>query len=65
LFREQEHTKGETPFKEIKESIMQDGERLVIVGGGGVGSPAAMMARKLMPGVEVTLIREEGTFIVR
>jgi D-arabinose 1-dehydrogenase-like Zn-dependent alcohol dehydrogenase len=44
---------------------MRDGERLVVVGGGGVGSPAAMMARKLMPEVQVTLIREEDTFIVR
>ena len=44
---------------------MQDGERLIIVGGGAVGSTAAMMAKELMPGVEVTLIREEHTFIVR
>jgi len=44
---------------------MRDGERLVVVGGGGVGSPTAMMARKLMPEVQVTLIREEDTFIVR
>jgi len=44
---------------------MQDEERLIIVGGGGVGSPAAMMAKKLMPGVKVSLIREEDTFIVR
>ncbi len=44
---------------------MQEGQHLVVIGGGGVGSPAAMMARKLMPGIRVTLIREEETFIVR
>jgi D-arabinose 1-dehydrogenase-like Zn-dependent alcohol dehydrogenase len=45
--------------------IMKKGERLVIVGRGGVGGPAAMLSRKLMPGVDVTIISEEERFIVR
>lgn len=44
---------------------MRDGERLVIVGMGGVGGPAAMLTRRLLPGVEVTVVREEERFIVR
>ena len=44
---------------------MKSGEKLVIVGCGGVGGPAAMLARKLMPEVDITVIRDEGTFIVR
>jgi D-arabinose 1-dehydrogenase-like Zn-dependent alcohol dehydrogenase len=44
---------------------MQRGQRLVIIGMGGVGGPAAMLARKLMPEVDVTIIREEERFIVR
>ena len=44
---------------------MQRGQRLVIIGMGGVGGPAAMLARKLMPEVDVTVIREEERFIVR
>ena len=44
---------------------MKEGERLVIIGCGGVGAPAAMLSRKLMPDVEVTIIREEKEFIVR
>jgi len=44
---------------------MEKGEKLVIIGCGGVGGPAAMMARKLMPDVEITLIRAEKRFIVR
>jgi D-arabinose 1-dehydrogenase-like Zn-dependent alcohol dehydrogenase len=44
---------------------MKKGDRLVIVGCGGVGGPAAMLSRKLMPDVEVTVVREEDTFIVR
>ncbi|MFH1688338.1 MAG: hypothetical protein ABIE70_12560 [bacterium] len=44
---------------------MKAGEKLVIIGCGGVGGPAAMLSRKLMPGVEVTNIREEKRFIVR
>jgi D-arabinose 1-dehydrogenase-like Zn-dependent alcohol dehydrogenase len=44
---------------------MQRGQRLVIVGMGGVGGPAAMLAKRLMPEVDVTIIREEERFIVR
>jgi hypothetical protein len=45
--------------------IMKKGDRLVIVGMGGVGGPAAMLAKRLMPEVDVTVIREEERFIVR
>jgi len=44
---------------------MKKGEKLVIVGCGGVGGPAAILSRKLMPGVDITLIRAERRFIVR
>ncbi|HUT54328.1 MAG TPA: hypothetical protein VM658_13145 [bacterium] len=44
---------------------MNQGGKLVIIGCGGVGGPAAMLSKKLMPEVEVTVIREEETFIVR
>ncbi len=44
---------------------MNKGERLVIVGCSGAGGPAAMMAKKLMPDVSVTIIRKEEFFIVR
>jgi D-arabinose 1-dehydrogenase-like Zn-dependent alcohol dehydrogenase len=44
---------------------MEKGQKLVIVGMGGVGGPAAMLARRLMPGVDLTVIREENRFIVR
>ena len=44
---------------------MQKGQRFVIVGMGGVGGPAAMLAKRLMPEVDVTIIREEERFIVR
>jgi len=44
---------------------MQKGENLVIVGCGGVGGPAAMLSRKLMPDINITVIREEDRFIVR
>jgi D-arabinose 1-dehydrogenase-like Zn-dependent alcohol dehydrogenase len=44
---------------------MKTGEKLVVIGCGGVGGPAAMLSKKLMPGVEVTVIREEERFIVR
>ncbi|MGD8370616.1 MAG: hypothetical protein PVF76_02105 [Syntrophobacterales bacterium] len=45
--------------------MMQKGEQLVIIGMGGVGGPAAMLAKRLMPEVDVTVIREEERFIVR
>ena len=44
---------------------MNKGERLVIVGCSGAGGPCAMLARKLMPHIEVTVIRKEEFFIVR
>jgi hypothetical protein len=47
------------------EFIMKKGEKLVIVGCSGAGGPAAMMAKKLMPDVDVTVIRKEACFIVR
>ncbi|MEJ2069931.1 MAG: hypothetical protein P8X65_01280 [Syntrophobacterales bacterium] len=44
---------------------MEKGQKLVIVGMGGVGGPAAMLSRRLLPGVDITVIREEDRFIVR
>ena len=44
---------------------MKKGERLVIIGCGGVGGPASMLLRKLMPDINITVIREEDRFIVR
>jgi D-arabinose 1-dehydrogenase-like Zn-dependent alcohol dehydrogenase len=44
---------------------VEKGEKLVVIGCGGVGGPAAMLAKKLMPEVDVTVIREERRFIVR
>ena len=44
---------------------LEKGEKLVIVGCSGAGGPAAMMAKKLMPDIDVTVIRKEDCFIVR
>lgn len=44
---------------------MKKGEKLVIVGCSGSGGPAAMMAKKLMPEIDVTIVRKEDFFIVR
>ena len=44
---------------------MEKDQKLVIVGCSGAGGPAAMMAKKLMPEVDVTVIRKEDFFIVR
>ena len=44
---------------------MKAREKLVIIGCGGVGGPAAILSKKLMPEVEVTNIRAEKRFIVR
>ena len=44
---------------------MEKGEKLVVIGCGGVGGPAAMLSKKLMPDVNVTIIRKEERFIVR
>ena len=44
---------------------MKKGDKLVIVGCSGSGGPAAMMAKKLMPEIDITVIRKEDFFIVR
>jgi hypothetical protein len=44
---------------------MEKNGKLVIIGCSGSGGPAAMLAKKLMPGIDVTVIREEKYFIVR
>ncbi len=44
---------------------MEQGQKLLVIGCGGVGGPAAMLSRKLMPDVDVTIVREEKRFIVR
>jgi len=57
--------KDYTPNFQREVLIMKKGERLVVIGMGGVGGPAAMLAKRLMPEVDVTVIREEERFIVR
>ncbi|MEW5947024.1 MAG: FAD-dependent oxidoreductase [bacterium] len=47
------------------ENSMNEGEKLVIIGGGGGGFATAMRAKALMPKIEVTLVRKEKRFIVR
>ena len=47
------------------EGIMKKGDKLVVVGCSGAGGPAAMLAKKLMPDIDVTVIRKEKNFIVR
>ncbi len=44
---------------------MNNGDKLVVVGCSGAGGPAALMAKKLMPEVDVTVLRKEPDFIVR
>lgn len=44
---------------------MKAGEKLVVVGCSGAGGPMAMMAKKLMPEIDVTVFRKEEHFIVR
>jgi D-arabinose 1-dehydrogenase-like Zn-dependent alcohol dehydrogenase len=44
---------------------MKAGDKLVVIGCGGVGGPASVLAKKLMPDVDVTNVREEKRFIVR
>jgi len=44
---------------------MKQGQNLVIVGCGGAGAPAAVLSRKLMPEIGITVIRAEKRFIVR
>ena len=44
---------------------MENGQKLVIVGCSGSGGPAAMLSKKLMPEIDITVIRKEEFFIVR
>ena len=44
---------------------MEKGDKLVIVGCSGSGGPAAMLSKKLLPEIDVTVIRKEPHFIVR
>jgi len=44
---------------------MKKGDKLVVVGCSGAGGPASMLAKKLMPEIDVTVIRKEKDFIVR
>jgi D-arabinose 1-dehydrogenase-like Zn-dependent alcohol dehydrogenase len=44
---------------------MKKGDKLVVVGCSGAGGPAAILAKKLMPEIDVTVIRKEKNFIVR
>ncbi len=52
-------------YRHNKGDRMKNGEKLVIVGCSGAGGPAAMMAKKLMPEIDVTVLRKEEFFIVR
>ena len=52
-------------LKTQRSLVMKAGEKLVVVGCGGVGGPASVLSKKLMPDVEVTNVREEECFIVR
>ena len=40
-------------------------DKLIIVGCSGAGGPAAMLAKKLMPEIDVLVVRKEKEFIVR
>ncbi len=44
---------------------MKAGQKLVIIGCGGVGGPASVLSKRLMPDVDVTNIRDEKRFVVR
>jgi hypothetical protein len=59
---ERENSKS---YRVKRRPTMEKGQRLVIVGRGGTGGPAAMLSRKLMPEVDITLVSEEERFIVR
>jgi D-arabinose 1-dehydrogenase-like Zn-dependent alcohol dehydrogenase len=48
-----------------RREFMEKGEKLVVIGCGGAGGPAAMLAKKLMPDINVTIVRKEERFIVR
>jgi len=40
-------------------------KKLVVIGCGGAGGPAAILSRKINPEMDVTVIRAEPHFIVR
>ncbi len=40
-------------------------KKLVVIGCGGAGGPAAILSRKINPELDVTVIRAEPSFIVR
>ena len=40
-------------------------KKLVVIGCGGTGGPATMMANKLNSSLNITLIREEENFLTR
>ena len=44
---------------------MKELQKLVVIGCGGTGGPAAILAKALAPEIEVTLIREEENFLTR
>ncbi|MDX9833995.1 MAG: hypothetical protein RBT36_02120 [Desulfobulbus sp.] len=44
---------------------MNKRDKLIVVGCSGSGGPMAMMARKLMPEIDITVVRKEEFFIVR
>ena len=48
-----------------RRAIMKAGETLVVIGCGGVGGPASVLVKKLMPEVKVRNVREEKRFVVR
>jgi D-arabinose 1-dehydrogenase-like Zn-dependent alcohol dehydrogenase len=48
-----------------RRKYMNPKEKLVVIGCGGVGGPASILAKKLMPDVEIINIRAEKRFIVR
>ena len=45
--------------------MMTQIKQMVIIGCAGAGGPAAMMAKRIDPSLDVTLIREEENFLVR
>jgi D-arabinose 1-dehydrogenase-like Zn-dependent alcohol dehydrogenase len=49
----------------MEEDSMNNNGKIVIIGCGGVGAPAAMLSKKLNADAAVTVIREEKRFIVR
>jgi succinate dehydrogenase/fumarate reductase flavoprotein subunit len=48
-----------------EENTMAANKKVVIIGCGGAGGPAAILSRKINPELDVTVIRSEPNFIVR